>query len=97
MIGIFEDSEVTHVMDSIDPVRDLEIIQEELILKDIAMVSAEVAKLEKVVQREKHRKPELVCLFFFLLFYNLFYCLLLVFFIYCCLNCRRLTRSVRIS
>jgi obg-like ATPase 1 len=59
VVRIFEDSEVTHVMDTIDPVRDLEIIQEELMLKDIAMVSAEISKLEKVVGREKHRKPEL--------------------------------------
>jgi obg-like ATPase 1 len=59
--GIFEDSEVTHVLDTIDPVRDLEIINEELMLKDIATVSAEVVALEKVVGREKHRKPELVC------------------------------------
>jgi ribosome-binding ATPase YchF (GTP1/OBG family) len=60
--GIFEDSEVTHVLDSIDPVRDLEIINEELMLKDIATVSAEVVALEKVVGREKHRKLELVCI-----------------------------------
>lgn len=48
------------MLDSIDPVRDLEIINEELMLKDIATVSAEVEKLEKVINREKHRKPELV-------------------------------------
>jgi len=59
VVRIFEDTEVTHVMDTIDPVRDLEIIQEELILKDIATVSAEVVKLEKVIGREKHRKAEL--------------------------------------
>lgn len=59
VVRIFEDSEVTHVMDSIDPVRDLEIIQEELMLKDIATVTQEVQKLEKVVHREKHRKSEL--------------------------------------
>lgn len=59
VVRIFEDSEVTHVMDSIDPVRDLEIIQEELILKDLDGVSVEVKKLEKVIQREKHRKTEL--------------------------------------
>lgn len=60
LLGIFEDSEVTHVLDSIDPVRDLEIIQEELLLKDLATCSQEVVALEKVVHREKHRKPELV-------------------------------------
>jgi obg-like ATPase 1 len=59
VVRIFEDTEVTHVLDSIDPVRDLEIINEELMLKDIATVSAEVEKLEKVIHREKHRKSEL--------------------------------------
>jgi obg-like ATPase 1 len=59
VVRIFEDSEVTHVLDSIDPVRDLEIINEELVLKDIATVSAEVEKLEKVIGREKHRRAEL--------------------------------------
>lgn len=59
VVRIFDDADVTHVMDTIDPIRDLEIIQEELILKDIAFVSAEVAKLEKVIHREKHRKLEL--------------------------------------
>jgi len=59
VVRIFEDSEVTHVLDSIDPIRDLEIIQEELILKDLDGVSKEVVALEKVVHREKHRKPEL--------------------------------------
>jgi len=59
VVRIFEDSEITHVMDTIDPIRDLEIIQEELILKDIETVTSEVTKLEKVVHREKHRKPEL--------------------------------------
>jgi len=59
VVRIFEDTEVTHVMDTIDPIRDLEIIQEELILKDLDFVSKEVVALEKVVHREKHRKQEL--------------------------------------
>jgi obg-like ATPase 1 len=59
VVRIFEDTEITHVLDTIDPVRDLEIIQEELILKDLATVAAEVTLLEKVVHREKHRKTEL--------------------------------------
>eukprot|EP01111_Echinosteliopsis_oligospora_P003172 TRINITY_DN150_c0_g1_i1.p1 TRINITY_DN150_c0_g1~~TRINITY_DN150_c0_g1_i1.p1 ORF type:complete len:392 (+),score=105.15 TRINITY_DN150_c0_g1_i1:127-1302(+) len=59
VVRIFEDSDVTHVDGSIDPIRDLETIQEELMLKDISAVSAEVVKLEKVIHREKHRKAEL--------------------------------------
>jgi len=59
VVRIFEDTDVTHVDGVIDPIRDLETIQEELMLKDIAAVSAEVVKLEKVIHREKHRKTEL--------------------------------------
>lgn len=81
ILGIFEDSDVTHVMDSIDPIRDLEIIQEELILKDVETVTKEIAALEKVVGREKHRKPELVLSFNLVIFAVLIY------------GCRKYTRS----
>jgi obg-like ATPase 1 len=58
VVRIFEDDDVTHVDGSVDPVRDLETISEELLLKDIETVTKELEKLEKVVHREKHRKPE---------------------------------------
>ncbi len=35
VLGAFEDSEVTHVEGEVNPVRDLEIISEELRLKDV--------------------------------------------------------------
>jgi len=59
VVRIFEDSDVTHVEGSIDPIRDLDTIQEELILKDIQTVNTEIDKLAKVVIKEKHRKAEL--------------------------------------
>jgi obg-like ATPase 1 len=48
---VFEDADVTHVEGAVDPVRDMEIIAQELRLKDIETVSAEVNRLEKIVQR----------------------------------------------
>lgn len=48
----FEDEEVTHVEPGpIDPVRDLEIIHNELRLKDLAYVSKWIATNEKVAER----------------------------------------------
>ncbi|KAL5278372.1 OLA1 family protein [Megaselia abdita] len=56
----FEDSDVTHVEGEVDPVRDLEIISEELRLKDEEKLLQNLDKLEKVVGRgtNKALKPE---------------------------------------
>lgn len=44
--------QVTHVEGSVDPVRDLEIIHNELLLKDIAMVQTKVDGMRKNVERK---------------------------------------------
>lgn len=56
----FEDPDVTHVEGEVDPVRDLEIISEELRLKDEENLLKNLDKLEKVVARggDKKLKPE---------------------------------------
>lgn len=56
----FEDSDVTHVEGEVDPVRDLEIISEELRLKDEEKLLTNLDKLEKVVNRGSNKalKPE---------------------------------------
>ncbi|KAH8351266.1 hypothetical protein KR067_005530, partial [Drosophila pandora] len=56
----FEDPDVTHVEGEVDPVRDLEIICEELRLKDEEKLHQALDKLEKVVARggDKKLKPE---------------------------------------
>lgn len=43
MVRIFESDEVTHVDDSVDPVRDLDTITAELCLKDLAALEKQVA------------------------------------------------------
>lgn len=59
VVRIFEDSEVTHVEDTIDPVRDLEIITDELILKDIDTAEKQIEQLQKYMkQRAKDKKKE---------------------------------------
>ncbi|XP_008472914.1 obg-like ATPase 1 isoform X3 [Diaphorina citri] len=55
----FEDDDVTHVEGEVNPVRDIEIINEELRLKDVEHIEKEINKIEKLVQRgDKKLKPE---------------------------------------
>ena len=66
--GTFEDKEITHVEGEVDPVRDLDIINEELRLKDEEQFLKVYDELERKCVRgsEKKLKPEYVssfCLF----------------------------------
>lgn len=56
----FEDDDVTHVEGEVDPVRDLDIISEELRLKDEELLMSNLEKLERTVLRggDKKLKPE---------------------------------------
>jgi len=56
----FEDVDVTHVEGEVDPVRDLEIIGEELRLKDEETIDKTLEKMERTVIRanDKKLKPE---------------------------------------
>lgn len=57
---VFDDDDVTHVEGDVNPVRDIEIIHEELRLKDEEYLHARVSALEKTVVRggDKKGKPE---------------------------------------
>ena len=48
VIRLFKDDNVSHVEGSIDPLRDIEIIETELILKDIILVEKHIKKIEKL-------------------------------------------------
>jgi len=56
VMRVFEDSDVTHVEGAVDPVRDIEIIIEELILKDIEMVAKTKERLERELHHKKDKK-----------------------------------------
>lgn len=60
MTRAFEDDDVTHVEGDVNPVRDLEIILDELRLKDIEYIENVYDKLFKLVERggDKKLKPE---------------------------------------
>ena len=60
-IGTFEDKEITHVEGEVDPVRDLDIINEELRLKDEEFFMKAFVDLEQKYKRgEKKLKQEYV-------------------------------------
>ena len=47
VVRCFEDPQVVHVTGSVDPRRDIEIVNTELALKDLATVSSAIARVEK--------------------------------------------------
>lgn len=61
--GAFDDDDVVHVEGEVNPIRDLEIIGEELRLKDEDYLMQNLDKLERTVGRgaDKKLKPEFVC------------------------------------
>ena len=50
VVRCFDDDNITHVENSISPVRDIEIINTELLLKDIETLSKRISKIEKTVK-----------------------------------------------
>lgn len=62
LLGAFDDEDIIHVEGNVDPVRDIEIIHEELRLKDEEMMAPILDKLEKTAVRgsDKKLKPEYV-------------------------------------
>lgn len=61
-IGAFDDPDVTHIEGEVDPVRDLDIISEELRLKDEENLDKTLEKMDRTVVRanDKKMKPEYV-------------------------------------
>lgn len=51
VVRIFEDSDITHVHGDIDPVKDIEVINLELVLADLQTVSKRLASVERDVKR----------------------------------------------
>lgn len=59
MVRCFEDSNIIHVENSIDPIRDVEIIEQELLYSDMEMLERRIAKLTKQAKGNKEAKKEL--------------------------------------
>ncbi|MGI5870056.1 MAG: redox-regulated ATPase YchF [Kiritimatiellia bacterium] len=55
----FEDADVVHVEGSVDPLRDISIIESELVLADLESLEKRVERLSKLARAEKAVRPEL--------------------------------------
>jgi hypothetical protein len=54
VVRCFEDPDVTHVMGDVDPVRDRDIVNLELILADLQVVERRIARVEKAARSGDH-------------------------------------------
>ncbi len=59
MVRCFEDENITHVEGSIDPLRDIEIIESELIFADLTQLEKKIEKLARTAKADKSAKPAL--------------------------------------
>lgn len=59
VIRCFEDNDITHVCDTIDPIRDKEIIEYELIESDLDSITGRISRLEKKAKSDKEAKEDL--------------------------------------
>ena len=59
VVRCFEDENITHVEGSIDPLRDAELIETELLLADLETLEKSVYRLNKLAKKEKNAVKEL--------------------------------------
>lgn len=59
VVRCFENDDITHVEGSIDPVRDIGIIENELMLADLEVVEARISRLAKIARSDPKFRPEL--------------------------------------
>ena len=57
MVRCFDDGNVTHVEGSIDPIRDIEIIETELIFADLQQLEKKIERLKKQAKADKKIAP----------------------------------------
>ncbi|QPG73793.1 hypothetical protein FOA43_001107 [Brettanomyces nanus] len=58
VVRAFEDPEITHIEGSIDPVRDLTIVQDELLLKDMEFIENAIERLHKQLKNRGGKTPQ---------------------------------------
>lgn len=59
VVRCFEDSNITHVDGNVDPLRDIETINLELIFSDLEVIEKRIQKTEKLLKSDKSLAPEL--------------------------------------
>jgi len=59
VVRCFENNDITHVEGGIDPIRDIEIINVELIMSDLEILQNRISKLGKKMEMAKDKKEQL--------------------------------------
>ena len=59
VVRCFEDTNITHIDENIDPLRDIEIVNLELIFSDLQMIEKMIEKIEKLLKGDKNLATEL--------------------------------------
>lgn len=59
IVRCFEDGNITHVEGSVDPLRDIEIIETELLLADMQTLEKRIERLERLAKADKEAKAAL--------------------------------------
>ena len=59
VVRCFQDENITHVEGTIDPIRDAELIETELLLADLETINKNIIRLEKLVKKDKDAGREL--------------------------------------
>lgn len=60
VVRCFEDENITHVENSVDPLRDIELIQLELIIADLESLEKRIPNLEKKIKTDKEIEQTIV-------------------------------------
>jgi len=59
VVRCFDDDDVIHVANSVDPLRDIEIIETELILADVQVLESRLERMEKQLKGDKGLAPKI--------------------------------------
>lgn len=62
VVRCFESSDIVHVDGQLDPTRDIEVINLELVLSDLQMLENTIGRMEKQIKTKKELQPTLDCL-----------------------------------
>lgn len=62
VVRCFESDDIIHVSGSVDPIRDIEVINLELCLSDLQMIENAISRIEKQVKSKKELQPVLTCM-----------------------------------
>ncbi len=62
IVRCFDDPDINHVENSLDPIRDIKIVEDELILSDLISAEEQIKKLKKEIDKDKGNKDKIMIL-----------------------------------